>query len=176
MTEPILGRVFELDVPLVLPPQPRRRGGKAVNRTRPQKLCPYNLNWKLHWAKHAEHKRVIAEAVTWRARAARIPKADHLTVQLHWAPGDNTSADTDNLAASAKPAYDALARPTRKTTGAQWTGLQLVPDDSPRYMTKLGAVIHPGPQHTRRLWLTVQIGCVCCAGGDHQLEEDRAGE
>ncbi|WP_372672622.1 hypothetical protein [Amycolatopsis kentuckyensis] len=170
--DPNLGRVFEIDVPLVMPPQPKRRSGKAVNRSYPPKLCPYNLNWKVHWRKHHEYKQTITDGVTWRAKAARIPKAKFLTVQLHWAPGDNRSADTDNLAASAKPAYDALARPTRKTTGAAWVGLQLVPDDSPQHMRKLEPVIHPGPQHTRRLWLTVQIGCTCCPGGDHHQEEN----
>lgn len=147
--------VFELELPLFIRPLRQSRGGKAVNRTRMPKPVPYSANWAngLHWAKKRPYVNKIIEAVMLGARAAKIPAAEHFTVQLHWAPADNVKADEDNLVPSAKAACDAIARPK----GSRWTGLSLVPDDSPEYMTRLHPRIHRG--HTvRRLWLTVQIG------------------
>jgi hypothetical protein len=82
--------------------------------------------------------------------AASIPQCRHLTVQLHYAPGDNQPRDADNLWPTLKAAADALAH------NGRGIGLDLVPDDTPAHMTKVAPVIHPGPG-PRRLWLTVEV-------------------
>jgi crossover junction endodeoxyribonuclease RusA len=81
-----------------------------------------------------------------------VPACSHLTVTLHYAPGDNRRRDADNLAPTLKAACDALARGPRR----DWIGLELVPDDTPRYMTKHMPVIHPGAGE-RRLWLEIEV-------------------
>ncbi|MFD1145898.1 hypothetical protein [Saccharothrix hoggarensis] len=148
------GQVYEIDVPMFLPPQRKRRAGKPVNRSRPPQPAPLNANWRLHWSKEHKLAQEIATAVMLRARSLRIPTCDHLTVQIHFAPGNNVKADADNLYPSFKRACDALSRPKH----TNWVGLHLVPDDTPQFMTKLEPVIHPGPEHERRLWLTVRVG------------------
>ena len=49
----------------------------------------------------------VREAVAWRARQAHIPPQEHVTVQLHYAPGDARRRDAPNLVATSKPAVDA---------------------------------------------------------------------
>lgn len=132
--------VFEVDVPMV-----QERGGLKL-------VPPLTANQRLHHMAEAKRKRLVREGVMLAARAAGIPKAEHLIVQLHYRPGDNRKRDEDNLWPTAKAAFDALARGPRR----DWVGLELVPDDTAKYMTKLGPVIHPGPGK-RRLWLTVEI-------------------
>lgn len=108
----------------------------------------------------AEHTRTIIDAVIARAKAkgAKIPKCDHLTVQLHYATGDNTSVDPDNLNPSLKAAVDGLARPPRKRgKGPEWRGLSLVPGDDKTWVTRLPTQVHIGPQQPRRLWLAVRV-------------------
>lgn len=131
-------RAYQLDVPMV----PRRRGGPAEP--------PLNANDRIHHHVRSQRTRLIREAVLVAARAARIPACEHLSVTLHYAPGDNRRRDADNLVPTLKAACDALARGKRR----DWVGLELVPDDTPEYMTKHMPVIHPGPGK-RRLWLEV---------------------
>lgn len=90
------------------------------------------LNSRPHWAQRAKDTREVRTAVARLARYARIPKSTHLTVQLLWAPGDNRRRDNENFAPMFKSCCDALARGRK-----DWIGLELVPDDTPRYMTKL---------------------------------------
>ncbi|MEU1432154.1 hypothetical protein ABZ412_34310 [Nocardia sp. NPDC005746] len=63
------------------------------------------------------HARRVAEVrgtVHRLAQAAQLPRGlDHVTVQLHYRPRDRRRRDTDNLTATAKPAYDALAAGTK---------------------------------------------------------------
>lgn len=131
--------VFEVDVPFAID---KRRGP----------VVPLSANDRLHFRVEAKRVRLIREGVLVRAHAARIPKCQHLTVQLHYRPGDNRRRDSDNLYPTFKAACDALARGPRR----DWVGLELVPDDTPEHMTKLAPVIHPGPG-ARRLWLTVEV-------------------
>lgn len=106
-----------------------------------------------HGVAHHRHRTsLIREAVHIRAKAARIPTSSHLTVTLHYAPGDNRRRDADNLWPTLKAACDALARGPRR----DWVGLDLVPDDTPQHMTKHAPVIHPG-KGERRLWIEVEI-------------------
>jgi crossover junction endodeoxyribonuclease RusA len=130
--------VYEVEVPLV----PGKTGA----------VPPLTANDRLHRMAEARRVRLVRECVAARATVARIPTATHLTVQLHYAPGDNRRRDADNLYPTFKAACDALARGPRR----DWVGLELVPDDTPEHMTKLAPVIHPGPG-VRRLWLTVEV-------------------
>ncbi|WP_280273394.1 hypothetical protein [Nocardia wallacei] len=96
------------------------------------------------------------------AALAYLPRGvDHVTVQLHYRPRDNRVRDTDNLIATAKPIYDALTkgRParisprTRRPVPAQ-IGYGMVPDDTPRWMTKPEPIIHAAqPGQPGSLWV-----------------------
>ncbi|PXY20517.1 hypothetical protein BAY59_31355 [Prauserella coralliicola] len=122
----------------------RRRGGPLEP--------PLNANDRIHFRVRSQRTRLIREAVLVAAKAARIPTGSHLTVTLHYRPGDNRRRDADNLVPTLKAACDALARGSRR----DWVGLELVPDDTPKHMTKNMPVIHPGPGD-RRLWIEVEI-------------------
>ena len=135
---------FEIDVPLLLPPFGHGPGMKPCE--------PLNANWRIHWTDRRERVAMVREVVTARARQAGIPKCRHLTVTLHYQPGDNRRRDVDNLVPTLKAACDALARGKRR----DWIGLELVPDDTPQHMTKRMPVIHPGPDE-RRLWLEIEV-------------------
>lgn len=101
-----------------------------------------------HWGGKAKATNEVIQAVAWAAAAQKIPQCNHLIVQLHWAPGDNRRADSDNLYPLMKACCDGLARGRKDLPG-----LHLVPDDSDEYMTKERPKIvrsHPGG-----LWLNV---------------------
>lgn len=87
------------------------------------------------------------------AKNAKIPVGDHLTVQLHYAPGKNTRMDSHNLHPTVKAAVDALARGKRR----DWVGLELVPDDTDRFVTILTPQIHYPPEPGPKCWLTVEV-------------------
>ncbi|HEX3778495.1 MAG TPA: hypothetical protein VHX38_02430 [Pseudonocardiaceae bacterium] len=125
---------WELDVPLVVP-------GTTG------KLQPLSANDRLHWRIKAGHVATIRTGVAWRAKEARIPPQDHITVQLHYAPGDSIRRDASNLTATQKPAVDGLV------------DARVVPDDTAAWVTELMPVLHL--RHgsffrVRRLWLVVE--------------------
>jgi crossover junction endodeoxyribonuclease RusA len=118
-----------IDVPLVI-------AGKRGN-------APLTANARLHWRRRAEYVKTIREVVAARARHIyRIPPQDHITVGLHYAPGDHLRRDASNLMATQKAAVDGLV------------GI-VVPDDTARYVTeRMPTIRHPGPtDFTRRLVL-----------------------
>jgi crossover junction endodeoxyribonuclease RusA len=104
---------------------------------------PWTLNDRPHWAKRRANSAQIYSEVGWRVRQQRIPRQAHVTVQLHYAPGDNRRRDVDNLVASAKAAVDAIVR------------AGVVVDDRPEFVTHLMPAIHGG-RCERRLWLVVE--------------------
>jgi crossover junction endodeoxyribonuclease RusA len=125
--------VFELDLPLV----PRKTGGKPCP--------PLNHNQRLHWRRESTLKKLVRLHAKNQATKARIGRCSFLTVQLHYAPGDNrTVRDPANLTATSKPAIDGLV------------DAGLVPDDNPTFLDEVMPVIHPGPG-VRRLWLTLEV-------------------
>jgi hypothetical protein len=95
-----------------------------------------------HWSQRSKAVTQVVEAVWWTAKAAKIPPASHLTVQLVWAPGDQRRADPPNLASLQKPCVDALVR------------LGLVPDDTATWVTELMPRIDRPPVPAG-LWLEV---------------------
>ncbi len=106
-------------------------------------------NSRAHWRARSRDTREVRETVYLLARSARLRPCTHVTVQLRWAPGDNRRRDADNAWPMLKVASDALARGGRAT----WVGMDLVPDDTPAYFTKLAPVIVSPP--ARGMWLDV---------------------
>ncbi|MFC9874862.1 hypothetical protein [Nocardia salmonicida] len=111
----------------------------------------------------AAKKREIRTAVAELAEQAHLPRGvDHATVQLHYRPAERRRRDTDNLNATLKPACDGLAagkpawvaKSGRKMRAQP--GYGLVPDDTPRWMSKPEPIIHdPQPGRLGALWLEI---------------------
>lgn len=115
--------------------------------------APLNGNTRAHWRARSAATRQVRADVACLARAAGIPKAEHLTVELLWSPGDRRRRDADNLWPLLKVACDALARGRK-----DWVGLELVPDDTPAYMDKRAPVIlSPDQCGQRGMWLVVTV-------------------
>lgn len=118
---------FEVDVPM-------RKGGKP----------PLTLNGRLHHMQRHQITKLVRAKVAGNARKAGIGQHEHVTVQLHYATGDNRPRDADNLIATQKPAVDGL-----RDAG-------VIPEDTPRHLTWYSPQIHNGPGK-RRLWLEVTV-------------------
>lgn len=103
---------------------------------------PWTLNDRPHWTKARMNAQMIRNDVTWRAKQQHLPALEHITVQLHYAPGDNRRRDEDNLVITAKHALDGIVR------------AGVVGDDSPQFVTHLMPAIHGG-KGMRQLWLVV---------------------
>lgn len=106
-------------------------------------LYPLTMNSRLHWRPKAKMVAKIREGVAWNAKSMRIPPQEHVTVWLCYAPCSQRKIDGPNLAATTKPAVDAL----------QDAGI--VPGDDARYVTEkpVELVYDTGP---RRAWLVVE--------------------
>lgn len=97
--------------------------------------------------------RLIRDDVYWLLRSAQLPKARHVTVQLHYRPRDARRRDTDNLTATLKPICDAIAAGTERDPG-----YGMVPDDTPEYMAKPEPIIHPAEKgKPGTMWLVLTI-------------------
>lgn len=95
----------------------------------------------------------VRKAVMVLARAAKVPAGEHLTVQLHYAPGARIKMDSHNLHPTVKACVDALARGKRR----DWVGLELVPDDTDEFVTILSPQIHYPPEPGPKCWLTLEV-------------------
>ena len=126
--------------PDALGPEPR-----IYRLNLPWKTPPLSLNRDLHRMAEARIAGRIRAHVGWMARQARIPRAEHCTVTLVWAPGDNGRRDTDNPVPTLKHACDGLV------------DAGIVPDDTPRWMTKNEVRILTGPSRPRGLWLEIEV-------------------
>lgn len=103
-----------------------------------------------HWAQRAKATRTVIQTVVTAAHKAGLTPCTHLTVQLVWAPGDHRTADRGNLMGIHKACLDALARGR-----TDLPGLQLVPNDSDRWVEELMPRIDRPPVPAG-LWLEVQ--------------------
>ena len=110
---------------------------------------PLTENQRLHWRKRAVLVRAIRGEVS-RACALSVfsdneaPNgADHVVVELHYWPRDRRRRDADNLVPTLKAACDGLVDGN------------VVPDDTPAWMTKRMPVIHE-PDGDPRLVLRVE--------------------
>jgi crossover junction endodeoxyribonuclease RusA len=108
---------------------------------------PLTMNQRLHWRQRAERTRKLRSAAAWAAKALQIGQHEHISVQLHYATGDNRRRDSDNLVPTMKPAVDGLV------------DAGLVVDDDPKHVTTIMPTIHTGPGK-RRLWITVDLHTV----------------
>jgi crossover junction endodeoxyribonuclease RusA len=145
---------FEVPVPCVPVPRRRKRHGEKPYTCLPPLGPPLTSNMRLDRHTEAGRVRDIRIAVATAASVLRIPKGSHLTAQLHYRPVDGRSTvDEDNLGPTFKAACDAIA----KGRGKRHIGLELVPDDSPEWFTKLHPVIHPPVPGKPRLWLVVEV-------------------
>jgi hypothetical protein len=110
-----------------------------------------------NWHAHSRTARELIDEVVTKARALKIPPCQHLTVELHYAPGRRQHIDSHNLHPTVKRCVDALARPARKVKDPRhtWRGLSLVPDDTDEYVTILTPKIHFPPEPGPRCWLTI---------------------
>jgi crossover junction endodeoxyribonuclease RusA len=141
------------------------RGALPVTATLALRLpLPYarplpalSANWRGHWSSRASATRQVRADVLALARQAGLHRyqpgdVEHVTVQVVWAPGDNRRRDSGNLAPFVKAAVDGIARGPRK----DWVGLDLVPDDTPEFLTDQGAVILPPPAPPG-MWIDLQL-------------------
>lgn len=134
----------------------------AIDRTASVTLVlPYDrppkglyANVRTHWRQRSTDTLQVRSDVTNLAKAAhlhRIAGIRHITAQLVWAPGDRRRRDEDNLYPLFKVICDALARGR-----SDLVGLDLVPDDTPTYMQKLGPRIDPPPA-PKGMWLHLTL-------------------
>lgn len=103
---------------------------------------PLTANDRLHWAEKARRTDAWRTAAAWNAKAKKIPPQEHITVTLHYAPGDCRTRDASNLWPTVKPCLD----------GSVDAGV--VPADDGRYVAEQTPVLHEG-RGDRRLWLVV---------------------
>jgi crossover junction endodeoxyribonuclease RusA len=128
----------------------------TVRLTLPYDRPPAALvgNTRVHWRRRSADTKQVRADVMRLAQAAKLhhlkAAIEHIDVTLTWAPGDRRRRDSDNLWPLLKSCCDALARGRR-----DWVGLELVPDDTPAYMTKHAPVIVPPP--ARGMWLDLSI-------------------
>jgi crossover junction endodeoxyribonuclease RusA len=104
---------------------------------------PWTANDRVHWRTRALYTRTIRESVAWVAKSLHIGPQAHITVGLHYQPGDSRRRDAPNLTTSQKPSVDGL-----RDAG-------IVPDDTAEFVTELMPVIHPG-KNRRALWLEIE--------------------
>lgn len=121
----------------------------------PYELLPAGLsgNTRASWRTKARSTRMVRSDVMRLAQAAGLHRLAlaHIAVELVWAPGDRRRRDSDNLWPLLKAACDALARGPRR----DWVGLELVPDDTPEFMTKHAPRIDPPP--AKGMWLQLTL-------------------
>lgn len=106
---------------------------------------PLNHNHRLHRRLEASVVAEVREAVGWLAKAAKLPRAERLVVQLHYAPGRRGRQDAMNWTATTKPAIDGLV------------DAGLVADDDTTHVHELTPQIHFPPVPGPRCWLTLQL-------------------
>lgn len=114
---------------------------------------PLTLNHRHHPRVKARLTREIRTRVALRCLQLQAKPAPHLHVSLHYVPAARRDRDADNLVATLKPAIDGL---TAKGRDRGWPGAQLVPDDTPRYVSWVPPRIHEPDGTVPRLWLEVQ--------------------
>lgn len=108
------------------------------------------------WAVNKDVQAVRADV----AHLARgIQPGRHLVVHLAWSPRRRAGQDDENLVGLLKACCDGLARgprrPTLRNKGVA-IGLDLVPDDTRTYVTKLMPVVLPAGEEPG-MWLTVGV-------------------
>lgn len=137
---------------------------KSVRIPLPWAKPPLTANQRLHYMQRARLVAHVRWVVLSFCRSRQLPTGlDHITVRLCYTPPDRRRRDADNIVPTMKAACDALAAGTTKHPG-----YGMVPDDTPKWMTKYMPVItspEKGLGPTERLWLTVEWD-------EHDTEDD----
>jgi crossover junction endodeoxyribonuclease RusA len=109
-------------------------------------------NTRVHWRIRQKDTFMVRNDVLTLAKQAGLHRlarpVTFLDLTLVWAPGDNRRRDEDNLFLLLKACADALARGPRK----DWIGLEIVPDDTKRYMKKTPVLLDPP---AKGMWLDI---------------------
>jgi crossover junction endodeoxyribonuclease RusA len=74
----------------------------------PWRTPPLTLNQRLHHMAEYRLKQQVKQAVILLARQQKIPHLAAISAELRWLKADNRKADSDNIAATLKPALDGL--------------------------------------------------------------------
>lgn len=119
--------------------------GQVFTLEMPWKRPPLNHNQRMHPVVKASVVAEIRRDVGWVAKAAKIPRAERITVQLHYAPGRRGRRDPMNITATSKPAIDGI------------TDAGVVIDDDSEHVTELPPQIHWPPVPGPRCWITVEV-------------------
>ena len=101
----------------------------------PWKSPPLTLNQRMHWAVKArltKEVRLIA-----KVKARGIPDLERCSVELVWFVTDKRRRDADNPVLTLKALCDGLV------------DAEIVPDDTPEYMTKLPVRIEYVPKRVQ---------------------------
>lgn len=106
---------------------------------------PLNHNHRLHRMVEAPIVAQIRETVGWLARTTKIPPAEHITVQLHYAPGRRGRQDPMNWTRTTKPAIDGIV------------DAGVVADDDTTHVYEAPPEILFPPEPGPRCWLTVEV-------------------
>lgn len=116
----------------------RFRTTLTLNYPRP----PLTANQRLHWRKKADLTRQLRETVAWLARP--IPFLHRIDVTLTWVVNDRRRRDVDNVVPTLKAICDGLV------------DVDIVPDDTPQFMTKHMPVIEYRAGVTPHLELVIE--------------------
>ena len=107
---------------------------------------PLSANDRRH---HMAQARAVAEVrrdAGWTVKAIRIPRCSHLTVGLVYVPTIRRRRDgAENYGPTLKAIVDAIA-----------TDLQIVPDDTSEYVTRLMPVVTPVDRDNAGVFLAVE--------------------
>lgn len=105
---------------------------------------PISLNDRGHWRAKAARVKHVRYQVAQLLTMHRIPAAERIHVTLHYVPRDRRRRDADNLVGTLKPCIDAMV------------DSQIVPDDSPEYVTWSQPVIEAADPNDPHLYLTIE--------------------
>lgn len=108
---------------------------------------PLTMNDRKHWRERAKATRLMRQAASWQARAARLP-ADlpHVTVALTWVVKDRIRRDGgENLAPTFKALLDGLV------------DYGLVADDDQKHVTRGPSVVAYRPDETPHIELHITL-------------------
>ncbi len=119
--------------------------GQTYRLDLPWPRPPLNHNDRLHHMAEAPIKAEIRETVGWLAKAAKIPPAERIIVQLHYAPGRKGRQDPMNWTRTTKPAIDGIV------------DAGVVRDDDTEHVHEEPPDILFPPEPGPRCWLTVEV-------------------
>lgn len=103
---------------------------------------PLSLNHRLHWRAEARIKADLVDIGIVYSRKLAIPALDRFAAVLHYAPRQNRTRDTENIAPTVKPVVDGFCR------------ARGIPDDRAHYFPQ-PPVIHDATGEPGRLWVVI---------------------